>query len=67
MDSVRAWSRRRNSRMANSADPKVYIPFITSTNLKGVTANIAFEKTGEMKNPSMTLSTYKDGKKVALN
>jgi len=52
---------------ANSADPKVYIPFITSTNLKGVTANIAFEKSGEMKNPSMTLSTYKDGKKVALN
>lgn len=52
---------------ANSADPKVYIPFIMSTSLKGVTANIAFEKTGEMKNPSMTLSTYKGGKKVALN
>jgi branched-chain amino acid transport system substrate-binding protein len=52
---------------ANSVDPKVYTPFITSTNYKGVTANIAFEPNGEMKNPSMTLSTYKDGKKVALN
>jgi len=52
---------------ANSVDPKVYTPFITSTNYKGVTANIAFESSGEMKNPSMTLSTYKDGKKVALN
>jgi branched-chain amino acid transport system substrate-binding protein len=52
---------------ANSTDPKVYIPFITSTNFKGVTANIAFEPTGEMKNPSMTLSTYKGDKKIALN
>ncbi|MDR3369660.1 branched-chain amino acid ABC transporter substrate-binding protein [Rhodoferax sp.] len=52
---------------ANSVDPKVYTPFISSTNYKGVTANIAFEPNGEMKNPSMTLSTYKDGKKIPLN
>jgi len=52
---------------ANSTDPKVYVPKIIETNLKGVTANIAFEPNGELKNPSMTLSTYKDGKKVALN
>ena len=52
---------------ANSVDPKVYTPFIGSTNFKGVTANIAFEPNGEIKNPSMTLSTYKDGKKVSLN
>lgn len=52
---------------ANSTDPKVYIPKIAETNYKGVTATIAFEPTGEIKNPSMTLSTYKDGKKVALN
>jgi branched-chain amino acid transport system substrate-binding protein len=52
---------------AKSVDPKVYTPFIASTNYKGVTANIAFEPNGEMKNPSMTLSTYRDGKKVALN
>ena len=52
---------------ANSTDPKVYTPKITETNFKGVTANIAFESNGEMKNPSMTLSTYKDGKKVGVN
>ncbi len=52
---------------ANSTDPKVYVPKLVETNFKGVTANIAFEANGELKNPSMTLSTYKDGKKVALN
>ncbi len=52
---------------ANSTDPKVYVPKLLETNFKGVTANIAFEPNGELKNPSMTLSTYKDGKKVALN
>lgn len=52
---------------ANSTDPKVYTPKLLETNFKGVTANIAFEPNGELKNPSMTLSTYKDGKKVALN
>lgn len=52
---------------ADSVDPKVYTPKLIETSYKGVTATIAFEPTGEMKNPSMTLSTYKDGKKVALN
>ena len=52
---------------ANSTDPKVYIPKMAETNFKGVTANIAFEANGEMKNPSMTLSSYKGGKKTALN
>lgn len=52
---------------ANSTDPKVYTAFLATTNFKGVTANITFEPNGEMKNPSMTLSTYKDGKKTALN
>lgn len=52
---------------AGSADPKKYIPFIGKTNYKGVTAQIMFESNGEMKNPAMTLSTYKEGKKVGLN
>ena len=52
---------------ADSVDPKVYTPKLMETSYKGVTATIAFEPTGEMKNPSMTLSTYKDGKKIALN
>ncbi|RZT93861.1 branched-chain amino acid ABC transporter substrate-binding protein [Rivibacter subsaxonicus] len=52
---------------ANSVDPKVYGPKLFETNYKGVTANVAFEADGELKNPAMTLYTYKDGKKVALN
>ncbi|MDB5896409.1 MAG: branched-chain amino acid transporter substrate-binding protein [Ramlibacter sp.] len=51
---------------ANSTDPKKYIPFLQKTNFKGVTANIAFEPNGEMKNAATTLYTYKDGKKTPL-
>jgi branched-chain amino acid transport system substrate-binding protein len=52
---------------AGSIDPKVYLPKLAAINYKGVTANIAFEKDGELKNPAMTLYNYKDGKKVPLN
>ena len=52
---------------ANSIDPKVYMPKLAAINYKGVTANIGFEKDGELKNPAMTLYMYKDGKKVPLN
>src|SRR5574337_526556 len=52
---------------ANSVDPKVYTPFIVKTDYKGVTADIQFEPNGELRNPAITLSTYKDGKKIDLN
>jgi len=52
---------------ANSVDPKVYTPKLIETNYKGVTANIAFEPNGEVKNPAITLYVYKDGKKIPLN
>jgi branched-chain amino acid transport system substrate-binding protein len=52
---------------ANSADPKVYAPKLFQTNYTGVTAKVAFEPDGELKNPAMTLYVYKDGKKVPLN
>ena len=52
---------------AKSVDPKVYTKELPKTSYKGVTATIAFEPNGEMKNPAMTLSVYKDGKKVALD
>jgi branched-chain amino acid transport system substrate-binding protein len=52
---------------ANSVDPKVYTPELLKANYKGVTANIAFEPNGELKNPAMTLNVYRDGKKVPLN
>ncbi|HWI82702.1 branched-chain amino acid ABC transporter substrate-binding protein [Ramlibacter sp.] len=52
---------------AKSIDPKVYIPFLQKSNYKGVTATIAFEPNGELKNPAMTLYTYTDGKKTPVN
>lgn len=52
---------------ANSVDPKVYTPFIVKTDYKGVTADVQFEPNGELRNPAITLSTYKDGKKIDLN
>ena len=52
---------------ANSTDPKVYVNELAKSNFKGVTANIAFEPNGEMKNPSISLYVYRDGKKVPLN
>jgi len=52
---------------AGSADPKVYGPQLFKTDYQGVTAKIAFESDGELKNPTMTLYTYTDGKKVPLN
>jgi branched-chain amino acid transport system substrate-binding protein len=52
---------------ANSTDPKVYIAKMHETNMKGVTGTISFEPNGELKNPSITLSNYVDGKKTALN
>ena len=52
---------------AGSWDPKVYIPELLKSNYKGVTATIAFEPNGEIKNPAITLYVYKDGKKTPLN
>ncbi len=52
---------------ANSTDPKVYTAKLLDANVKGVTGTIQFEPNGELKNPSMTLSVYKEGKKTALN
>lgn len=52
---------------AGSWDPKVYIPELLKSDYKGVTANIAFEPNGELKNPAMTLYVYKDGKRTPLN
>ena len=51
---------------ANSIDPKKYIPELKKSSFKGVTATIAFEANGEMKNPASTLYVYKDGKKTPL-
>jgi branched-chain amino acid transport system substrate-binding protein len=51
----------------NSVDPKVYVSCLAKSDYQGVTAKVAFEPNGELKNPAMTLYEYKDGKKVPLN
>jgi branched-chain amino acid transport system substrate-binding protein len=52
---------------ANSVDPKVYAPFISKTQYKGVTANIAFTSKGELTTPAVTLYTFKNNVRAALN
>ena len=52
---------------ADSVDPQVYGPFISKTQYKGVTANIAFTAKGELTTPAVTLYTYKDNARVTRN
>lgn len=52
---------------ANSVEPKVYLPFIGKTQLKGVTANIAFTANGELTKPAVTLYNYQNNVRVGLN
>ncbi len=52
---------------AGSIDPKVYTPELIKASFTGVTTTIEFEPNGELKNPAITLYTYKEGKKSALN
>jgi len=52
---------------AGSADPKVYLPVLAKIDYQGVTSRIQFDDKGDLKVPAMTLSAYKDGKKVPLN
>ncbi len=52
---------------ANSWDPKVYIPFLQKADYQGVTSRIQFEKNGEMKNPTYTLSHFVNGDKIAID
>ena len=52
---------------ANSVDPKIYTPFIGKTQYKGVTANIAFTARGELTSPAVTLYSFKNNQRVALN
>ncbi|MDO8458013.1 MAG: branched-chain amino acid ABC transporter substrate-binding protein [Burkholderiaceae bacterium] len=52
---------------ANSTEPAVYLPFIGKTRFKGVTANIAFTTQGELTTPAVTLYTYKNNVRTALN
>jgi branched-chain amino acid transport system substrate-binding protein len=48
---------------AGSADPAKYLPELAKTNYKGAIGDIAFDANGDMKNGTLTLYTYKGGKR----
>jgi len=51
---------------AKSTDPKKYLPYLAKIHHKGVTGPIAFDPKGDIKDGSLTLYTYKDGKRTLL-
>lgn len=51
---------------AGSAEPAKYLPVLAKIQHKGVTGNIAFDDKGDIKDGTLTLYTYKGGKRVLL-
>ncbi|WP_156396399.1 ABC transporter substrate-binding protein, partial [Noviherbaspirillum sp. Root189] len=51
---------------ANSADPAKYLPELQKINYKGVTGNIVFDPKGDIKDGTLTLYTYKGGKREQI-
>lgn len=52
---------------ANSTEPKKIVAALASLNMTGLSGSIQFTAKGERQNAAVTLFTYKDGKKAALN
>ncbi|MBU3725573.1 MAG: branched-chain amino acid ABC transporter substrate-binding protein [Burkholderiaceae bacterium] len=51
---------------ANSTDPKKYLPELAKVQHDGITGPISFDDKGDIKGGTLTLFTYKDGKREAL-
>ena len=51
---------------ANSADPAKYLPELAKISYNGVTGKIAFDKKGDIKDGTLTLYTYKGGKRSQM-
>ena len=51
---------------AGSAEPAKYLPELQKINYKGVTGTIAFDAKGDIKDGTLTLYTYKGGKRQQL-
>lgn len=51
---------------ADSVEPKKYLPELAKIHYKGVTGPIEFDKKGDMKAGTLTLYTYRDGKRSLL-
>jgi len=51
---------------AGSAEPAKYLPELAKISYKGVTGPIAFDSKGDIKEGTLTLYTYKSGKRVQI-
>ncbi|MEN3292701.1 MAG: branched-chain amino acid transport system substrate-binding protein, partial [Burkholderiales bacterium] len=51
---------------AGSADPAKYLPELAKIQYKGVTGPIAFDPKGDIKDGTLTLFTYKGGKRTQI-
>jgi branched-chain amino acid transport system substrate-binding protein len=51
---------------AKSSKPAVYLPVLAKVQYQGVTGNIAFEPTGDLRDAALTLYTYRQGKLTKL-
>ena len=51
---------------ANSAEPAKYLPELAKISYEGVTGSIAFDAKGDIRNGSLTLYTFKNGKKEKI-
>ncbi|MBC3936147.1 branched-chain amino acid ABC transporter substrate-binding protein [Undibacterium rugosum] len=53
-------------KQANSAEPAKYLPALKKIKFKGVTGDISFDDKGDIKDGTLTLYTYKGGKRDLL-
>ena len=51
---------------ANSTEPAKYLPELAKIQYEGVTGPIAFDEKGDIKGGTLTLFTYRDGKRETL-
>jgi branched-chain amino acid transport system substrate-binding protein len=51
---------------ANSTEPAKYLPELAKTRYPGVTGIIEFDARGDMKNGTLTLYTFRDGKRAQI-
>ena len=48
---------------ANSIEPQKYLPAMAKVHFAGVMSNVQFDQRGEIKNPTISIYTYQDGKR----
>ncbi len=48
---------------ANSVEPQKYLPAMAKVHFAGVMSNVQFDQRGEIKNPTISIYTYQNGKR----